>query len=159
MSPDLDKILARFWTKVEKTETCWLWLGSHTRFGHGRFKLNGQLLSPHRVAFELVNGPIPAGLYVCHRCDVPNCVNPFHLFLGTPRDNVMDALAKSRMQPPPHLQGKDVHNAKLDDFEVQEIRRLFYSRACNKAELARYFNVSHKTIRQIIEGSAWGWLK
>jgi hypothetical protein len=53
----------------------------------------------HRLAWSLVHGPIPKGHYICHRCDTPSCINPSHLFLGTPMDNTMDAIAKGRLRP------------------------------------------------------------
>jgi hypothetical protein len=70
---------------------CWLWEG-YVRSGYGR--LRGK--SVHRLAWEEVNGPIPAGLSICHRCDVRLCCNPEHLFLGTNADNNRDMSAKGR---------------------------------------------------------------
>lgn len=92
---------ARFWSKVisKRHGECWEWKNSTiTRRGYGRFKLGGKGLAPHRVSYEIANGPIPEGMYVCHTCDNRGCVNPDHLWLGTPGDNVRDMHAKGRFR-------------------------------------------------------------
>jgi HNH endonuclease len=88
----------RFWKKVDKrTKTeCWLWLAA-LNYGYGFFSpKTGRTVYAHRFVWELVNGPIPHGLCVLHKCDVRSCVNPNHLFLGTNQDNTTDAKRKGR---------------------------------------------------------------
>lgn len=94
---------AAFWAKAEKTAGCWIWTGDrHARDGYGRAQPPGRrLMKAHRVAYELVHGPIPDGKVVMHTCDNPPCVNPAHLTVGTQLDNVNDMLAKGRGSPPP----------------------------------------------------------
>lgn len=93
----------RFWAKVQvgaKNE-CWLWNGStNNKYGHmwvlfadGTRKIRGA----HRIAYELVHGQIPNDMCACHRCDVPTCCNPAHIFIGTHRENLLDAQRKGRM--------------------------------------------------------------
>lgn len=76
---------------------CWLWEGAVDRYGYGKIRDNCHRVQAHRVSWILHNGPIPEGLCVLHKCDVPGCVNPDHLFLGTNKDNTQDALKKGRL--------------------------------------------------------------
>lgn len=89
--------VARFWyyVNVGAEDECWLWTGGGKRYG--KFKVNYVGHAAHRYSYELANGPIPDGLYVCHRCDTPKCVNPRHLFVGTSSDNMLDASSKGRI--------------------------------------------------------------
>lgn len=84
-----------FMTHVIKTgiDTCWKWDGAKLKHGYGRY--SGGLLA-HRIAYELLVGPIPQGLLVLHSCDNPECTNPKHLFLGDHSDNAKDMVAKGR---------------------------------------------------------------
>lgn len=86
----------RFWAKVDRSGECWTWTASAHSFGYGRFGIGRRVFTAHRVAWELVNGPVPGGLHVCHRCDNPPCVRPDHLFLGTAKENLRDMIAKGR---------------------------------------------------------------
>lgn len=90
----------QFWAKIERGDGCWTWLASVSPWGYGRSPFpgrSGRLVMAHRIAWELTNGPIPDGLIVCHHCDNPRCCRPDHMFLGTDKDNAMDAARKGRM--------------------------------------------------------------
>lgn len=81
----------------EPNSVCWLWTATANTQGYGGFMLNGKREHAQRVAWFLKHGQMPPlGIDVCHRCDTPSCVNPDHLFLGTRRDNMRDAIAKGR---------------------------------------------------------------
>ncbi len=85
----------RFWAKVKKTKTCWIWCGSCNR-GRGQINIDGKPKFASRVSWEMHNGPIPLGIKVLHKCDNPLCIRPSHLFLGTQTDNMRDCINKGR---------------------------------------------------------------
>ncbi len=100
-----DSDVDRFWRKVQKEDGCWRWLSSlNPRNGYGQFTIGPRrcrkLVTAHRLAWVLSHGSIPDGLCVLHHCDMPACVNPDHLFLGTQDDNMADAAAKGRLRVP-----------------------------------------------------------
>lgn len=92
----------RFWRRVVKSESgCWLWTGSVDGGGYGTISTTRGYApaKAHRVSWEMRNGPIPAGMVICHTCDTPSCVNPDHLMAGTQADNMQDMSAKGRINP------------------------------------------------------------
>jgi hypothetical protein len=143
----------RFLEKIspEPNTGCWLWTGTVLPFGHGLIGRGGRgtgMARAHRVAWELFRGPIPTGLQVCHRCDVPCCVNPDHLFLGTQRDNITDMINKGRRRADRRWVSK------LTPEQVGEIkRRLATGERC--CDLAPMFGVSDETISAIRRGHSW----
>ena len=128
----------RFWAKVNKTETCWLWTGGKRPFGYGFIWYEGRNLSVHRLSFEMHHGPIPEGMVVCHRCDVPSCLNPDHLFLGSQSVNVTDCVQKNR-----HAEARRTHCPAGHEYTeantYQTPGRLDRNcRACRKQQMAAY---------------------
>lgn len=149
----VERLRARFdanWMP-EPNSGCWLWIG--VTFRGGPYATNirpriGDRLA-HRVAWELHCGPIPDGLQVLHKCDVPLCVNPDHLFLGTHQDNMDDKVRKGRTK---RLWGVTNGTALLSDEIVREIRA---STVGNRA-WGRRLNVCESTIRFVRKGVTWG---
>lgn len=164
-----------FWQFVNKTESCWLWTGP----SNGRYGRLGRRTYAHRLSWEIANGPIPPGLFVLHRCDTPRCVNPAHLFLGTPAENTRDAKAKGRLAvgarhgskthpesvprgarhgtkttPWRFARGSERPQAKLTEHDVRLIRQ-YADAGVKKAALSRRFGVSQTVIRKIAKRESW----
>lgn len=145
--------IAPFDTFVERTETCWWWRGPVVPpHGYGIYRGKGNSrLRAHRYAYMQAFGPInDPTLFVCHRCDNKLCVNPEHLFLGTPADNVLDMFAKGR-QPSPERR----KTAKLTQADVDEIRRLLNAGELTQAAIADRFGVVYSTVWFIASGKTW----
>lgn len=154
----------RFWAKVVKTDSCWPWTASKANKGYGAFgfRRDGRSVTvkAHRFSWELHNGPIPDGLCVLHRRDVPACVNPDHLFLGTKRDNNADMVAKGRHVPggtystARYRRGELSPHAKITEGIVVRIRDR-HARGESYAALARDFGLSWQTVGHIVRRERW----
>lgn len=93
--------LERFFSKVNKTESCWLWTAAHNGLGYGRIRIGGRkgrLVYAHRLSYEIVNGPIPEGLVIDHLCRTPSCVNPSHLEAVSQKTNSQRGEAGEHMK-------------------------------------------------------------
>lgn len=160
----------RFWEKVEKTvDGCWLWRGPIRSNGYGYTTDYWTKILAHRFAWELTVGPISEGKKVLHRCDVRNCVNPDHLWIGTQKENMDDARAKGRMNytgPRNPCRGEDSPRAVLTEWDVREIRRLYTPGRVGRPskldpprwsvrDLAEHFGVSSSLIHNIVTRKAW----
>lgn len=132
---------------------CIEWEGRLHSGGYGLKYMDGKTYYTHRLEWSKHNGPIPEGMFVCHRCDNPPCYNVDHLFLGTPKDNVRDMYAKGRTWQP---KGEDRKNAKLTWEKVAKIRELYAAGGHSHRSLARMFGVgSHRTIGLVIRNEQW----
>jgi hypothetical protein len=140
----------RFWSKVERTDGCWKWLGQIAGNGYAAFSMHNRLRSAHRVAWEFTNGPIPDGMWVLHHCDNPLCVRPDHLFLGTVVDNNRDTVAKRRNPAvlARQMQTQCIHGHPFDEDNVYlAARGSRHCRTCNRMAQARRYARRMKLVR------------
>ncbi len=140
------------WLRKDEASGCWLWTG-HTNHGYGRiFVAPGRRpVISHRAAWQIANGKIPDGMWVLHKCDVPACCNPDHLFLGTPADNTKDMRDKGRSRWIGGPKGEKSPHAKLTEADVKFIRASSES----GRDLAKRFGVRDCTISAVRLGRAW----
>lgn len=149
MIPLTARQLEIFWSKIDKSEKCWLWNGTIGRYGYGIFQPNGEYLQAHRVSYELSFDP-PGEWCVLHACDVRNCVNPAHLSLGTHVDNVADKVARDRQ-----LKGEEIWLSKLVVADVIEIRSLYATKELTQRQLADVYGVTQSNIHCIVKRKTW----
>lgn len=143
-------VTERFWKYVQKTDSCWLWIGSKDKNGYGRLRVDKVPQLASRLSWKIHYGGIQKGKYVLHRCDNPSCVNPDHLYLGDQFDNMRDMWLNGRANPG-HVFGVKHGNAKLNDDAVRLIRNSELS----NYKLAKQIGVSEPTIRAVRKGLTW----
>lgn len=149
----------RFWSRVWKPtkDGCWIWKGTIMGLGYGSLHINrGDAhrieMRAHRLSWKIHYGEVPDDLLVLHKCDVRNCVNPRHLFLGTYQDNQSDMVEKGRS-----AHGEGHSNVKLTEDEVLEIRYLAKTDQCTQKMLAKMFNIGQRMISHIINYDHWNY--
>ena len=161
-------VVERFSAMVNKTVGCWLWLGSRNAKGYGRFNSDGKtIVLAHRFAWEMVNGNVPDDLCVLHRCDVPECVRPDHLFLGTRIDNNADMVAKGRQakgeavytggcraHPERRPRGEGHVLSKVTVETVLRIRKAI-ANGETKTAVSRWAGISRVQVRRIAVRQSW----
>src|SRR5262245_48841979 len=147
----------RFWSKVRETARCWIWSGHRYRNGYGGFLYEGRDQKAHRVAWQLMRGPIPPYALVLHACDTKACVRPDHLFLGNAADNTADMVKKGRGRSPGPIrpiQG-DLHpNVRLTEAKVRLIRAE-RQEGMMLSEIAARYGVHIMTISDCLRGKTW----
>lgn len=138
----------RLYAILDENTQCWEWGGKVTKQGYGIMKINKKYVTMHRYSYQTYIGEIPKGMLICHRCDNPKCVNPFHLFLGTHADNAQDRVLKNRSN---HPVGERCAKAVLKEVEVLEIAKSDLS----ITDLSEKYAVSKTTIRSIKHKKSW----
>lgn len=153
---DLEK---RFWKYVQKTQDCWIWIGAtRGKSGYGTLKVSGKSQGSHRISWLIHFGEIPKAMCVCHHCDNRLCVKPDHLFLGTQRDNIMDAVRKGRQVPPVPTKcynGKHWTTTKLTWKIVQKMRKEYKMGKTTYRKLSKKYGVCYNTIEHVIRNMTW----
>jgi hypothetical protein len=134
--------------KRASPDGCILWTAGKSSNGYGTLYANGEFQHVHRLAWQMIHGPIPKGMVICHRCDVKLCVNPDHLFLGTRADNNKDARDKGISK---WAHGEAHSRAKLSAADVANLRKS----TASISSLARHYGVDRKTIRSARDGTNW----
>lgn len=132
----------KFWQLVNKTESCWNFTGWLDRDGYGIFFTKPKYMRAHRYSAQLAGLDI-TGKVVCHKCDNRQCVNPDHLFVGTPADNVKDMIFKNRHF---HNRSRKIGIRKI----TLEMREEILTSNLPKTELAKKFNVGRTTIYRVL---------
>lgn len=140
--------LSRFWSKVNKTDTCWLWTG-YPLNRYGQFTVDNKTVKAHRFSYITFKGPIPKNVNVCHTCDTALCVNPEHLFLGTQSDNVKDMHKKGRANK---ALGSKAGRSRLTADQVLEIRAMAGQ---TNYRIAALYGVTPNAIRFIKLRLSW----
>lgn len=128
---------------------CFEWQWNRNKDGYGTLSFHNRKSTAHRVSYQTFRGDIPAGVFVCHHCDNPSCINPAHLFLGTALDNKRDCVKKSR-----HSHGTKVNTNKLSVSDVREIRRL-RSAGQTILSIANRYGITDACVSHIYSRRIW----
>lgn len=156
-TPLLERFFLRF--TASSDESCWEWTGTKRHFGHGRLRESGagsRELCASRLSYETFVGPVPAGMFVCHKCDNPGCVNPSHLYAGTQADNMRDKRVRNRQK------GSRCHAAILTEPQAKLIKAFLGRHTPGQGKaggqcsfLGRWFGVTNCAISDINRGRSW----
>ena len=129
---------------------CIVWGMAAGRNGYGKAGYRGKKWEVHRLSYEAFVGPIADGMHVLHKCDNKLCINPFHLFLGTPADNMADKKSKGRQR-----RGEGCYNAKLTAEQVASIRKIRRESGLSYSKIGSMFGTSGCNVGQIVRGETW----
>lgn len=134
-----------FWNNVDPLG-CWTWRGAKDKDGYGQTRIGMLRVKAHRKAWELLNGPVPDGLYVLHRCNNTPCVRPDHLYLGTALDNGIDRRGRNR----PHRR-----NLQFSRAEVEDMRARYATGTIRQKDLALEYGTDQTVISRIVQGKSY----
>jgi Mor family transcriptional regulator len=144
----------RFWRRINKTDSCWLWTGAKASMGYGVLRWLGKRVYAHRLVYELTYGPIPDGLFICHHCDNPPCCNPQHLYAGTQRDNMRDRDRRGRGLKGRSRKGKPT-NAKITAEIAEAIRNEPATTRKDIKRIAEKYRLHWASIYRIRNNQIW----
>jgi hypothetical protein len=153
-----DEHMFLFWSRIDPVGDCWRWTGPLDKDGYARTKLHGKKIYAHRLSYELANGPMPRDKVSCHTCRLRSCVNPHHVYAGTVRDNVMDAIRdgthRSLREVPPPRRREEHYHAVLTTDKAREMR-CARSWGMRVRDLMIVFGVSETTVYGVVSGERW----
>ena len=156
-----EKDIARFWSKVEKTEKCRIWKSYSFSDGYGVFSLRHIYYRATAISYLIHNKTLNSNLFRLHTCDNPLCVNPTHLWEGTQKENIQDMMQKGRGKnqfdentPTVFKKGHIPASRKISKNKAKSIKTDLKS--MRQCDVIRKYKVSRDTIRGIVRGTAWG---
>ena len=152
----LNTVKERFMAKVDTTSSpigCWIWNASTRSNGYGKFRVKGMYWGAHRFSFFMFIGPVPHDLFVCHSCDNKSCVNPDHLWLGSNKDNLDDAVRKG-LHGKNLKRGETQHASIFTDADVLIMRRLA-NKNFTHGQIADLFDVERRCVSKVISRTTW----
>lgn len=137
-----------FYYSGKRPDGCWLWTGgTYGKDGYGAIGVGLKTIGAHVYSYIIHKGPVPRGMHVCHSCDVRRCVNPDHLFLGTPKDNFDDMVIKGRF----NVAVGDAHyKTKIKDADLPKIFEM--AKSMTQKKIADHFGVSQSHVSGILSG-------
>jgi len=144
----MEEARERFFSHVNKTETCWLWIGSKNLYGYGQFTIKSKPIGPHRFSWLLAGNTIPEGHLIRHKCRNKHCVNPEHLETGTHQENALD-----RVRDGTNAKGEKQGLSKLTEEQVREIKTYSGDKSYN--DLSKDYGVYKSTIEKIVTRKTW----
>lgn len=132
-------------------DSCWYLDSYQNQQGYPHIRFNGRDQRANRVSYKIYHGSIKPGMHICHSCDNPQCVNPDHLWMGTPTDNMRDAHRKGRMDNSGFRKGNKLgkRNRMFTEDEVKEIRSKLKYRTGSIKQLAKELGINHSTLKAI----------
>lgn len=148
-SISIASIVARFWSKVDTSGKCWVWMGPRNKKGYGYFSVGRRTFSVHRWLHQFIHGPLAKGQQVLHRCANPPCIRPSHLYAGTHAENMTDRNVMGHT-----ARGERSGKARLTDDQVRAMRA-DVAAGLTWVKAAAKYDVSRQTVRMVVTGRSW----